>query len=206
MSNITVDRLRHIPGRRRSPDSFAYATKSPDSLNEPTTKKGGLASGIFHDLNCPGAIFFSGSDPRAFMVGGYGHFTGGIHGALIVHGNCAAVDIPRATNTWVNPSDAQGNIVSRYTLPNSVVPGCLTWGFGKSAHAIDQAAHGFFFTLNPLVVWWCGFSSSVGAPWNWFGSSGLTLFSGEAGRSSTRRESGDSSMLGIQGYDFHRVK
>lgn len=146
MSNITVDRSRHIPGRRRSTDSFAYATKSPDALNEPTTKNGGLASGIFHALNCPGAtlIFFSGIDSRAPMVGGYGHFTFGIHGALIVHANCAAVDIPRATHTWVNPSEAQGNIVSRYTLSNSVVRGCLTGGFGKRAHAIDQAAHGFF--------------------------------------------------------------
>jgi hypothetical protein len=161
LSNITVDRLRHISGRRRSADSFVGATKWPDALTEPTIKNGygWQTNRTFHGIDCAGAtfIFFSG------------------------------IPISRGTNTSVNANEAQGNIVSRYTVPNSVAPGYLAGGFGTSAYVIDPAAHDFSFTLDPHEVWLCGFSSRVVGPCNWFGILGSTLFSGEASPSSTWR-------------------
>jgi len=159
LSNVTVNRPLHISERRGSKDSFACETKSPEAGNEPTTKNGWRTNGIFHTIDCTGATFI---------------FFSSIH-------------IPRGTNTWVNASDAQGNIVSRYTVPNSVAQGYLTGGFGKSAYVTDQAAHDFYFKLNPHGVWSGGFSSGVRGPFNLFGISGSTLFSGEAGPSSTWR-------------------
>lgn len=159
MSNITVDRSLHFSGRKGSTDSFACETKSPAGRNEPTTKNGWQTNGIFHTIADTGATFIFFSD----------------------------IDIPRGTDTWVNASDVQGNIVSRSTVPNSVAQGYLTGGFGKSAHGMDQAAHDFSFTLNQHVVWSCDFSSSLGASLNWFDISGSTLLSGEAGCSSTWR-------------------
>jgi hypothetical protein len=67
-------------------------------------------------------------------------------------------------------------------------------GFGKGAHVIYQSAHEFSFTLNPRVVPWGALSSSGGSH-NWFGISESTLFSGEAGRSSTWRVKGYSADL-----------
>jgi len=174
LSNFTVDRPLHISGRKRSTDSFACETKSPDAVNESTTRNGWQTNGIFRTIGCAGATFICFSSN----------------------------DIPRGTNTWVNASNVQGNIVSRYTVPISVAQGFLTGGFSKSAYVIDQAAHDFSFTLNPHVVWSCGFSSSVGGPFISFGVSGSTLFSGEAGRSGTWR----GARLGIEPPEFNRVK
>ena len=171
MSNIPVERLRHISGRRRSTDSFVCATKWPDAPNEPPTKNGWQTNGIFHTVECAGDTFIFFSD----------------------------IHISRGTHTWTNANDAPGNIVSRYTVPNSVAPGYLTGGFNTSAYVIDPAAHDFSFTLNPHEVRSCGFSSRVGGPLNWFGILGSTLFSGEAGPSSAwrgaRLTSGEASAL-----------
>ena len=130
LSNITVDRRRHILERRRSTDSFACETKSANARNEPTPTNGRLTNGIFHTIDCRGTtfIFFCGIDSRGPMAGGCGSFACHTRGALAVP-YCGAIDSLPDTNTRVDARNAQGNIVRRYTVPNSVVPGYPVRGF-----------------------------------------------------------------------------
>ena len=49
------------------------------------------------------------------MVRGFGMSDGNSYGALISHGNCRPVDYPGGHETYANGSNAESDLVGRYT-------------------------------------------------------------------------------------------